>query len=53
MTVKLTVMTASKKKSLKKLVECPITFKSIVGVYTVRIVLSRRRPRITSTMTTF
>ena len=38
--------------TLKKLVLNPIIFSSTVGKYTVRIVLRRRLPRVTSTYTT-
>ena len=51
-TVRLTVTTASKKKSLKKFVPCPIIFKSIVGMNAVSVTAVRRRPRANSNTTT-
>ena len=44
--VRLTVTTASKKKGLKKLVACPITFSRIVGRYTVNSVPRSLRPKV-------
>ena len=51
-TVSLTVTTASKKKSLKKFVPCPMIFKSIVGMKAVSVTAVRRRPRANSNTTT-
>ena len=51
MEVRFTVTTASKKKSLKKFVQWPITFSSTVGKYTVKNVPSNLLPRVIETRT--